>query len=181
MQDIHTVTGREIPKINEIYRHFKGHIYSITAVGVHKETGVPMVIYHSFDNKFWARPLDMFLSPVDTKKYPAETQKNRMENVTNLEHIELDVDRAVNCKQTKIQEIADEMKRPVPQIGEIYECATGGYVIINAIATSTETDETLIVFSQNRETWIMSFRKFLEPADKTKYPNTKQEFYFEKR
>ena len=42
-----------------------------------------LVIYTSKDDtkKMWARPLEMFLSPVDKEKYPREKQKKRFEKV----------------------------------------------------------------------------------------------------
>ena len=55
------------------YRHFKGGIYVVTDIAVHTETGEIMVIYKDVNDssKVWCRPLDMFISNVDTNKYPA--------------------------------------------------------------------------------------------------------------
>lgn len=59
------------------YRHFKGGVYIVTDIAVHTETGELMIIYKSVDDpdKIWCRPLDMFISNVDTDKYPDVTHQ----------------------------------------------------------------------------------------------------------
>ena len=78
---------RPIPKIAEVYKHFKGNYYMIIAVGHHSETKERLVVYYdlsgnnsSIDNPC-IRPLDMFMSEVDHEKYPDVKQKYRFEKV----------------------------------------------------------------------------------------------------
>lgn len=65
--------------IGQLYRHFKGDFYRVLFVAVHSETAELLVIYCKPEDttKVWARPLAMFLSPVDTKKHPNAKQKMR--------------------------------------------------------------------------------------------------------
>jgi hypothetical protein len=61
------------PKTGEVWKHFKGTLYSILDIAVHTETGEKMVVYCEYGkpmDKVWTRPMDMFMSEVDTKKYP---------------------------------------------------------------------------------------------------------------
>lgn len=68
-------------KINGIYRHFKGDYYLVIAKAINSETLEEYVIYRALygNNDLWIRPLTLFLSEVDHKKYPNVKEKYKFE------------------------------------------------------------------------------------------------------
>ena len=75
--------GKPMP--GELYRHFKDKYYQIIAVATHSETREPYVVYQALYGDFmtYIRPYDMFISPVDSVKYPQVSQKYCFEYVGN--------------------------------------------------------------------------------------------------
>lgn len=67
--------------IKGIYRHFKGDYYLVEDIAYDSETLNKMVVYRRLygDGSLWVRPIEMFLSEVDHKKYPDIKQKYRFE------------------------------------------------------------------------------------------------------
>lgn len=67
------------------YRHFKGNLYWVLGVARHSETEEPLVVYRALygEGGLWARPLAMFLEPVDKVKYPDVAQEMRFEKIAD--------------------------------------------------------------------------------------------------
>ena len=80
---------REI-KVGSIYKHFKGHVYKVIAIGYDSENynednpdASRMVVYQNVEDSSdcWVRPYKMFNSLMDKEKYPDYIQKYRFEEV----------------------------------------------------------------------------------------------------
>ena len=62
------------------------YLYEIIATDVHHtETGENLIVYKALyrDNSIYARQKEMFLSEVDSKKYPDIKQKYRLEKINS--------------------------------------------------------------------------------------------------
>ena len=76
-------------KIGNMYRHFKGHLYTVIAIGYDSEkydekdpSKSLVVVYQNVDSKeVWVRPYEMFNSLVDKEKYPDVKQKYRFQEI----------------------------------------------------------------------------------------------------
>ncbi len=52
--------------IGKTYKHYKGNIYKIIALGKHSETLEDMIVYQSItDKKVWIRPQSMWNEVID--------------------------------------------------------------------------------------------------------------------
>ena len=72
---------RPLPEAGQKYRHFKiGKIVTIIGISRHTETEEVSVVYN-YEGQIWNRPLSMFMSEVDRRKYPNASQKYRFELV----------------------------------------------------------------------------------------------------
>lgn len=83
--NISTEFDRPLPQKGEKYRHFKiGKIVAVIGISRHTETEELAVVY-DYEGTIWSRPLEMFMSEVDKKKYPNATQKYRFEKIESEE------------------------------------------------------------------------------------------------
>lgn len=83
-KDVDYNFDRPIPQTGEKYRHFKqGKIVNIIGICRHTETAEISVVY-GCEGQVWNRPLEMFMSEVDKKKYPDAKQRYRFERLTDV-------------------------------------------------------------------------------------------------
>lgn len=75
---------REV-KPGQIYRHFKGTEYLVICIAKDSENLESLVVYRELykPDRFWVRPLNMFLTEVDHNKYPEVSQKYRFELIVD--------------------------------------------------------------------------------------------------
>lgn len=77
---------------NIVWKHFKGNIYKVLCIANHTEHKGTFVIYQRIKedgtlcNYVCARPIKVFLSPVDLEKYPDATQTFRFEAIKEEEY-----------------------------------------------------------------------------------------------
>ncbi len=69
--------------VNNIYKHFKGHVYKLLYIARDSENIKDLVVYQDINNldKIWVRDYEEFNSLVDKEKYPDINQKYRFEEV----------------------------------------------------------------------------------------------------
>lgn len=67
----------------ELEREPEKYLYEIVGTAEHTETGERLMVYRPKygERRLYARPLDMFLSPVDREKYPDAGQAHRFERM----------------------------------------------------------------------------------------------------
>lgn len=67
-------------KVGGIYKHFKGNFYRVLSIAKHSETGEDVVVYKPLLGYVtYVRPLSMFMSNVDSSKYPEAIQRSRFQ------------------------------------------------------------------------------------------------------
>ena len=77
--------GRE-PRPGDIYQHFKGNKYQVTAIAYDAQTEEKCVVYQALYGEFktYVRKYDEFISAVDKEKYPQVSCRYRFSSLDEL-------------------------------------------------------------------------------------------------
>lgn len=78
------------PRAGDIYQHFKGNKYQVTAIAIDAETMEKCVVYQALYGEFtvYVRKYAEFISEVDKEKYPQVNCKYRYSSVEELVELE---------------------------------------------------------------------------------------------
>lgn len=70
-------------ELSDLNKDPQAYLYEIIGEALHTETREPLMLYRACygDKGLYARPLELFLSPVDIAKYPQVQQAYRFEKV----------------------------------------------------------------------------------------------------
>lgn len=108
--------GRE-PRPGDIYQHFKGNKYQVTAIAVDAQTQEKCVVYQALYGEFitYVRKYAEFVSEVDKDKYPQVNCRYRYSSPEELEKDEVILGFGSNQEEQKtnnqVEQVTDEEKK----------------------------------------------------------------------
>lgn len=76
--------------------------------------------------------------------------------------------------------IANKYNRILPKSGEIYKHFKGHIITVKDIAIDTESLQPVVIYEHNNQLWSRPLEMFLSTVNKTKYPDVKATYRFEK-
>lgn len=76
--------------------------------------------------------------------------------------------------------MSKEYNRRLPQTGDTYRHFKGMFINVCGIATNTETEEELVIYTHNDNMWARPLDMFLSEVDHSKYPDVKQKYRLER-
>ena len=78
------------PRPGDIYQHFKGNKYQVTAIAVDAETQEKCVVYQALYGEFitYVRKYAEFVSEVDKEKYPQVSARYRFSSLDELDELD---------------------------------------------------------------------------------------------
>ena len=101
------------PRPGDIYQHFKGNKYQVTAIAVDAETQEKCVVYQALYGEFitYVRKYAAFVSEVDKNKYPQVGYRYRFSSLEELAFLKESKSMAACEPQDKAEENIDETEK----------------------------------------------------------------------
>lgn len=101
------------PRPGDIYQHFKGNKYQVTAIAVDAETQEKCVVYQALYGEFitYVRKYAEFVSEVDKNKYPQVGYRYRFSSLEELAFLKEPESMAACEPQDKAEENIDETEK----------------------------------------------------------------------
>jgi len=142
------------PKPMEKYKHFKGKCYQVICIADDSENGTKQVVYQALyaPFKFYTRPLEMFVSKVDTEKYPDADQEYRFELLDDEGFI---VSRESATEEPKVMQQINPTEEPrvMQQINTAEEPKVMQQInpILERFLDATTIDEKIEIINEEKD------------------------------
>ncbi len=146
------------PRPGDIYQHFKGNKYQVTAIAIDAETQEKCVVYQALYGEFitYVRKYAEFVSEVDKEKYPQVSCRYRYSSMEELASPE---------EKETTNELPNEGAGTVTRTGEMQATETPGYEMreLKSPEDEGEVNPDLLAFLEAETT-----REKIEVLDRIK-------------